>query len=361
MRRRILLVAQPTTEGVGRCVAQLAEAGVVDGFDVAVACPAAGDLAAHAVKAGAAWVELPLRRPPEPLDLVWSAKVRSLLGGADVIHLHSAKAGAVGRLALASVAHGRPACVFTPHGWSWLAGGALAPVYRRFERLTAPVADVIIAVSDEERDLSLPVLGRAARRVQVIDNGVDVTEFSPAGRVRARAGAPLVICVGRLAVQKGQDLALSALARLAHGDARLRLVGDGPERQRLVRLAQALGVAHRVEWPGTSADVATELRSADVVVVPSRWDGLSLSLLEAMACGAAVVATRAPGTAVLEGAGVVTPPGDSSALASAIDELLADPGLRATLGAAARRRVEQRFDLRRSLRQNLQVWKDLAP
>ncbi len=357
---RVLLVAQPTSAGVGRCVAQLARAGVADGFDVSVACPADGDLATQAVGSGARWHELSLRRHPEPRDVLWVARFRALLADADVVHLHSAKAGAVGRLALATLGRNRPACIFTPHGWSWLAGGGLAPAYRAFERLLAPVADVIITVSDEERDLGLPVLGRAARRVRVIENGVDLTQFYPTGPARVRTCVPLIVCVGRLSVQKGQDLAITALALLQHEDARLRLVGDGPERQRLAELAQALGLTHRVEWTGDSTDVATELRSADIVVVPSRWDGLSLSLLEAMACGAAVVATRVAGTAALEDVGVVTPPGDPVALALAIDELLADPGRRAALGAAARRRAEHRFELGRAIQRTIQVWKDVA-
>ena len=107
------------------------------------------------------------------------------------------------------------------------------------------------------------------------------------------------------------------------------------------------------------SDTAPEFRSADIVVAPSRWDGLSLVLLEAMACGAAIVATNVSGSEVLEQVGVVVEPDDSAALAEAIDVLLDDVTTRQQLGLRARER-SRLFDLETNLGLNLSLWSELA-
>lgn len=358
---RLLLVSQPTVDGVAACVAGLAAAGVAAGLDVTVACPQSGYLAAAVTRAGARWERLEMQRRPGPADLRAVGWLRHRLPAFDVAHLHSSKAGAVGRLALASLpAPRRPPCVFTPHGWSWLAGGALVPLYRRFEAAAARLASVIVAVGPGEADAGRAVLGRWAGRVRVIENGVDLDRFAPVGPTARRDAGPLLVCVGRLSVDKGQDLAVRALASM-RVPARLRLVGDGPDRSPLEALAAELGVADRVEFLGHLPDPAPHLRAADVVLVPSRWEGLALTLLEPMGCGAAVVATACSGAEVLDGgAGVVVPAEDPLALARAADSLLADEGTRSRLGAAARVRAVERFDHRRSSERNIGLWMELA-
>src|SRR3712207_1131793 len=100
---RVLLVAQPTTEGVAVCVRDLARAGVRAWLTLTVACPSSGNLPRWALFAGARWVATDLVRPPAPADIARVAEVRALARSADVVHLHSSKAGAVGRLSLASL------------------------------------------------------------------------------------------------------------------------------------------------------------------------------------------------------------------------------------------------------------------
>jgi glycosyltransferase involved in cell wall biosynthesis len=341
-------------------VRDLVHAGVKGDFEVTVVCPTGGDLGAWVEAAGARWIPVQLHRQPHPCDLVHVLKLRSLARLADVVHLHSSKAGALGRLALATLGRRRPACIFTPHGWSWLPGGVLGGVYRGFERLAAPLANVIVAVSPEEREAGARVLRASAARMQVIVNGVDLDHFVPGETTGQGSTHPLIVCVGRLCRAKGQDVAVEALALLAHQNARLRLVGEGPDRLRLLAQARALGVGHRVELPGAVLDSAPEFRAADVVLVPSRWDGLSLALLEAMACGTTVVATRVPGSAALEGAGVLVAPGRPQQMADAIDALLANPARRAALGDATRQRAKERFSLDRSLDQVLALWAGCA-
>jgi glycosyltransferase involved in cell wall biosynthesis len=325
-----------------------------------VACPSAGDLPEWAEAAGARWVPLELRRSPHRSDALGAIRLRKLAASSDVVHLHSSKAGAVGRLAVVSLGRSRPACVFTPHGWSWLVGGPLAPVYRCFERGASHLADAIVAVSPEEAELGRPVLGSGAKRMHVINNGVDVDRFRPDGPRARRSTDPLLVLVGHLYPPKGQDLALWALSRMRHRRARLRLVGDGPDRAKLEETTLVLGLEDRVEWAGKVEDPAPHLRAADLVLVPSRYDGLSLALLEAMACGAAVVASAVPGTCALEGSGALVPANDTVALADAADDLLDEPGQRAKLGHLARERVVEEYRLSRSLALNIELWDKLV-
>lgn len=356
----MLLVAQPTSGGVGRCVAQLAVAGAAAGLDMRVACPEDGPLAAEVGAAEARWIPFELTRQPSPRDPRRATSLRRLAADVDVVHLHSSKAGVVGRLAVRSLGERRPACAFTPHGWSWQSGGPLTPAYRWLERGLAPLADRIVAVSEEDAAAGRHVLGPRAT-VAVIENGVDTDHFAPGGPVAARdTGSPLIVVVGRLAHPKGQDVAVRALAEVRHGDARLRLVGDGPDRAPLLELAGRLGVADRIELVGQVDDAAVHLRAADVVVVPSYSEGLSLAMLEAMACARAVVATAVAGSSALGDAGIVVPVGDHRALAEAVDGLLADPDRRHALGDGARRRAEDRYTLRRSTDRHLALWAELA-
>jgi glycosyltransferase involved in cell wall biosynthesis len=358
-----LLVAQPTTEGVAVCVRDLAAAGVDAGWDVTVACGASGDLPGWVEAAGARWERLEMARPPRPTDASAVARLRPLLRATDLVHLHSSKAGAVGRIALATLPRrDRPPCAFTPHAWSWWVGGPLEPLYRTFERWAAGRADAIVAVSEEEQVEGADALGRRGGVIRLIENGVDIERFHPRHQAGARGDAPRIACIGRLSRQKGQDVAVAALAMARDRRARLRLIGDGAGdvRASLAEQAAALGVAARVEFAGSVANTAPEYAAADVVIVPSRWDGMSLALLEAMAAGCAIVAADVAGASVLDGAGVLVPPDDATALAAAIDQLLGDPAERARLGDRARALAVERFDARLSAKRTLALWEELA-
>lgn len=361
MSARVLLVSQPTSDGVAACVRDLARAGTQAGFDVAVACPTAGELPSWAKAAGADWIPLEMTRSPGPGDALAGSRLRRLYHSADLVHLHSSKAGAVGRLGLVTmVPSRRPPCVFTPHYWSWLAGGTLAPVYRLFERATAPLAQAIVVVSAEEERWGRAALGRGSRRIRLIENGVDTNRFTPEGPADARRDKdPLVVCVGRLDPSKGQDLAVEALAAM-NTRARLRLVGRGGYGVEVAALAKRLGVAERVKLVGYASNPEHHYRAADVVVLPSRGEALALRLLEAMACGAAIVMTATGGASALGEAGVVVPVNDPTALAVAIDGLLGDSARRALLGRLARSRAVAGYRLGNSVAGVLDLWNELV-
>jgi glycosyltransferase involved in cell wall biosynthesis len=351
----VLLVSQPSDGGTAICVQNLAKAGRAAGFTIRLAGEPEGELHRWAVDHGFDWRSLSFTRGVSLGDLSSVWQLRRLAKDVDVLHLNSSKAGATGRLAQLGRSV-KPAVVFTPHGWSWLVGGRAARAYRGIERRLARRTDVIVAVSAGEADAGRSVLGDNAP-VRVIRNGVDTEVFTPDGDVAPRDAAPLLVCVGRLARQKGQDVLLHAM-KLLDPSVRLRLLGDGPDETELRHLAAELGIADRVEFAGTG-DPRPHYRAADVVVLPSRWEGFSLVLLEAMSCGGAVVAGATAGSEAVADSVVTVPPGDAEALAASCQRLLDDAGERTRLSRAAREQVECEFALDTSMQQTLGLWSDL--
>jgi glycosyltransferase involved in cell wall biosynthesis len=262
-----------------------------------------------------------------------------------LLHLHSSKAGLVGRLL---VRRRRPT-VMQPHSWSFFARtGRIRDATLRWERFGARWADVVLCVSEDERRLGIAEGVDASYRV--LPNGVDLQAFPVTDRSSARdrlglGNEPLVVCVGRLHRQKNQAALLDAwpLVRSSIPDARLVLLGEGPDRDELAsRLVDGVTLA------GQTNDVRSWLAAADVVAQPSRWEGMSLSLLEALAAARSVVVTDVPGMreVVVDGVGAVVPPDDTSSLAAALSARLADPALADAEGAAGRARVESHHDRR---------------
>ncbi len=225
---------------------------------------------------------------------------------------------------------------------------------RSWEQAAARWTDVILCVSESER-LEGERAGLRARW-RVVPNGVDLNRLVAATEqdriaARARLGegeGPLVVCVGRLSKQKGQDVLLDAWARVLQvvPSARLVLVGEGPERPTLERRRVA-----GVHFAGERADVADWLAAADVVAMPSRWEGMSLVMLETMAVGRSIVATDVAGVkeSLPQGYGGIVPTEDASDLAAAVVERLIDPKLRVVEERTVRRLVERNHDLRRTL------------
>jgi glycosyltransferase involved in cell wall biosynthesis len=345
---RVLHVAQPTDGGVGRYVETIAVAERDAGMTVAVASPP-GELADNLGSAGVETISWPARRGPGPHSIGELVRLRRVIAawGPDVVHLHSSKAGLVGRLA---VRRHRPT-IFQPHAWSFHVDGRAARLAGVWERIGARYADVVVCVSEAELDEGRSY-GVDARFV-VIQNGVDTTGLAPvdaAERIEIRkrlalpVGAPIAVCAGRLAHQKGQDVLLSAWPSVLADvpDAVLVLVGDGPLRAELASV-----IAGDVRMVGHRPDVGDWLRAADVVVLPSRWEGFSLLLLEAMACGAAIVATDVAGVRESLGCSApesIVPVEDADALAAAVAVRLESRALACDEGARSRAVAVERFD-----------------
>lgn len=344
---RILHVAQPVDAGVPRVVVDLLTDQVARGWDVALACPPSGWLPEAAAEAGVRVLPWPATRAPDHHVPDEARRLAALVRRArpQLVHLHSGKAGLAGRLA---VRGGLPT-VFQPHAWTFLAaGGPVGAASLRWERWASRWTDLVVAVSaDEERR------GREAgvrAPTVVAPNGVDVRRWAPRDRAAARAElglgeGPVAVCAGRLARQKGQDVLAGVWpqVRARVPGARLLLVGDGPERKALERAA-----VPGVELRGPASDLGPWYAAADVVVAPSRWEGMALVPLEAMASGRSVVATAVDGAreALGEDAGAVVPQEDAAALADAVVRRLADPDLRRREEAAGRARAVAHFDVR---------------
>ncbi len=188
-------------------------------------------------------------------------------------------------------------------------------------------------------------------RPRVIYNGVDPAAFVPPA---ARTPTGRIVMVGRLEWEKGVDLGIAAFAQLRRHvpHARLRIVGDGSERQALEELADSLGVREAVEFTGPTRRVPDMLRDADVLVLASRWEGFGFVLVEAMLMELATVSFDFPAAReiVVDGmTGLLAPEGDVEALSAALTALLTAPARVRDLGKAGRLRALSNFTLDRSV------------
>lgn len=412
-------VCQPTEGGVAHQVAALAKSHAERGYHVEVACPEEGGLARELREAGIGVRPVTLVREPSPrADLSALLRLRRIVkeGGFDLVHAHSAKGGALGRIA-ARLAGVR--AVYSPHAWSFLAAGSrpMRFAYLTVERVLAHAATSrIICVSTAELELGREALGpRVREKLGLIPNGVAIPEdvssavearmrmrASEDGQGRARtqaarahrsshpasrrggtlvrgarterdaakplpsdADAPLVVgTVARLSNQKGiktlveaAEIVFDELGRGGpdgpkappHG-VRFVVAGDGPLKGEIVEDVRRRGLRGRFELAGAVPAPWEFLKGLDVFVLPSLYEGDAFALKEAMGAGLPVSATDVGGVrdAIPESDyGRVVPAGDPQALAGAILWFLAQPRRRELCGRNARRRVEERFSLRR--------------
>ena len=262
-----------------------------------------------------------------------------------VVHTHNAYAHLYGSVAARLV--GVPVVVHTRHGRA-LSGGAFEGSLFRF---ACRLSNAVVCVSEETRQLSLQQ-GCPPAKCRRIWNGVDTARFHPA----ARPVESVFITVGRLEPVK--DLATLfqgfALAREKGRDrsanAELLVVGDGRERPALEALSTRLGLGSSVRFLGERADILDLLSQAACLVNTSLSEGVSLSLLEAMACGLPVIATRVGGSVEIvehEVSGLLIAPSSPAEVAAAMTQLLGDPERARRMGGAGRERVCEHFSVHR--------------
>lgn len=246
---------------------------------------------------------------------------------------------------------------------------AVAAVHRTLDNWTARLCARILVVSEATRR-ELLRQGYPAERMEVVHNGIadpPQLEHDLRAGLGVPAGVPLVGAVGRLCAVKGQRELIEAAARLSE-DVHVVLVGKDLEQagayERLLRAeAERLGIADRVVFTGYRSDVGALLQSLDVFVLPSWTEGLPLVVLEAMAAGVPVVATRVGGTPelVADGeSGFLVEPRDVDGLAQAIADLLARPDRGKALGASGARRVRESFSEAGMTGRVLEVYDEIA-
>lgn len=316
-------------------------------------------------------VRAPLVRRPNPvLDLRALRLIRRRMDaeGVRILHTHMAKAGALGRLAVGR----RPiARVHTFHGHV-LEGYFPRAVERTFvvaERALAKRTDVLVAVSQEVRQSLLGLgIGRDDQ-IRVIPLGLDLRQHlqvtGPSGALRRHLGLgdelPLVGCVGRLVHIKDHQTLLQAFKRLP--DVHLAILGDGPLQLELRATAERLGLASRTHFVGWWHDMPSAISDMDLVILTSVNEGTPVALIEAHACGTAVVSTSVGGvpSVVLHGrTGLLVPPGDPVAVSDAVSTLLGDDDLRRRMGANGRAHVHERFTHERLVHDIRDLYRSLA-
>jgi L-malate glycosyltransferase len=224
----------------------------------------------------------------------------------------------------------------------------MTPLHHRLARLCGRLARVTVTNCEPCRQAVLTNEGLNPESVVVLENGVDLHRFAAIPDLTAEPGPVRVGIVAGMRPVKNLDLFLRAAADVlrSHPDTTFEIAGDGPARPALERLAEELGLGPRLRLPGELADVPGFLGRVAVAVLCSRSEGMSNALLEYLAAGRAIVATRVGASAGLledEVHGLLVPAGDAGALAASIRRLVEDPGLRLRLGAAARRRAEQDY------------------
>ncbi|MFB6273388.1 MAG: glycosyltransferase family 4 protein [Salinibacter sp.] len=354
----LLLVTLSERGGAQHVVYQMASH-LSERYDVTVGCGPGDALVEDLQSEGIRAIEFPtITRYVHPIRDPWAfVKIYRWLRRErfDIVHCHSTKAGLLGRIAawMAKV----PIIVFTAHGWAFAEGRALWKrwVIALAERMVARISTRIICVSRYDKQLALQFRVAREDQMTVIHNGIDPTPFMNASDVRVReelelASGPTLTFVGRLVHQKNPFALLQAMRTVDHG--RLLVVGSGPYGARMHTYVQHHGLEGRVVMTGQREDIPELLSASDLFVLPSRWEGLPLTIIEAMMAGLPVITTDVGGNPELVEHGVnglLVPPNDVEALASAIRRLSHDESLCKQMGEAGQAKAMEMFGHTRML------------
>lgn len=292
----------------------------------------------------------------------------------DVVHTHTAKAGALGRLAAFLTPGVRPVIVHTYHGHvlNGYFGRTLNSVYRNIERLLARGSDCLIGVSNATVDELVALRVAPAGKFRAIPIGLELdrllaTTRSDGTAFRAELGIGpediLAICVGRLVPIKRLDLLIEAvaLARATQPRLQLAIIGDGESRTALEEQVSQLGMKEAVRFLGFRDDLTAIAAGGDLAVLSSDNEGTPVALIEASAAGLPAVATAAGGVSdiVRASTGILVGKGDTHAFADALVRLAGDRALRERMGSAAREHVRARYAVERLLEDIDRLYREL--
>ncbi|MBY0505758.1 MAG: glycosyltransferase family 4 protein [Bryobacteraceae bacterium] len=324
----------------------------------------------HFRDAGAIPVDIPgWRRSLSPLDVVPLFHLYNLCRREkfDLVATHTSKGGMLGRLAARMA--GVPNIIHYVHGFGFhqFTPALVKQVYVACEKLGARCADLMITVGEEHRQIAMKLGIERGDRIRTILNGIDVDRFLGVDRVGARRqfgfGPDEIILgsVGRLATQKGFEYMIDALPEILAEHPRVRLVlsGEGELEAALRTRAAERGVGAKVTFLGFRREVPALLAAFDVFVHPSLWEGLSISLMEAMVAGCPIVCSRIPGNVemIRHGeTGLFSEPAMPASIAAQLCDLLADRERATDLGLAARHEGIERFSVERMVDENIAAY-----
>jgi glycosyltransferase involved in cell wall biosynthesis len=373
-RWKVLEVVEATSAGVGRHVSDLASTIDLNRFDVSLAwSPRRADerfrdtveqLRAKGVQTYA----IPMSRGLEPItDLRALARLRSLISREqfDLVHVHSSKAGFLGRVA-ARLARHSALTVYSPNAIAI----PLNRIYWYPEKVAGWLTDALIAVSETERqELSGYKLVPPEKLVRVT-SGIPIPECHAQFKEEIRRGlnlpaeATVIGTVGRVSFQKDPQTFLAAAETVVRINPSVYFlwIGDGEDLEAMRSEAEQRGIAGRVRFIGYRKDAQHLLQGVDIFVLTSRYESFGYVTCEAMAFGKPVVASRVTGSSELVKDGVtgfLVPASDPAAFAAALQRLVDDRDLREAYGSAGRLRVEQYFSLRRMVSETEQLYLNL--
>lgn len=329
--------------GAERVVVDLAKNLDREKFSVKVVClKSLGELAADLSAAGIS-VEL-LGRPSAPIIFSFFKLIKFLKRERpDIVHTHLFGADFYGRLA-ARLA-GVKIIVSTEHNLNF-AEGFLKKIAKS---ATGRLANSIIAVSSAVKDYLIKKEGISANKIKVIYNGVAAEKFLYPERNYQRAGTLTIGAIGRLTRQKGFDYLIKAVAQV-NGDWQCLIAGDGEEKEKLFGLIKSLSLENKIKLIGWEKNTPEFLKKLDIFVLPSRWEGLGIVILEAGASGLPVIASNIDGIKELisdNQDGLLFPGGDETKLAEKIKFLLEQPAERKRLGENLRQKVNANFSAKK--------------
>ncbi|MCB4790825.1 MAG: glycosyltransferase family 4 protein [Elusimicrobia bacterium] len=266
----------------------------------------------------------------------------------DIVHSHVATASAFFGSILAKL-FGKPSIVkFTGSG---ITGEVTTSKASFFGKLKLKILDIftdVVVCTDVKIKTELMSIGYQEEKIRVLPNGVDTGYFAPEQEKRSN-NVPKVLFVGRLEDVKNVPALLKAWKTvISKANAELFIVGGGSKKDELIHLTEKLGINNRVKFLGEQKDIRSHLVSSDIFVLPSFAEGVSNSLLEALSCGLAVIASRVGGSVGLikDGeTGYLFDPKNHNELADKLERLLKDPVLRKNMGQKARENIVKNYSI----------------
>jgi len=277
----------------------------------------------------------------------------------DIIHLHSAKVGVVGRIAV-KLSGTKAKVIYTPHGhvFSGYGGSMASAIFTLLERWLAKWCDAIVALTPDEVKEFLAHNAGKPEQFHIVPSGVELAPYEAASKSRKKTRAKLGFSedvllagfVGRLEEVKGPDRFLEVAQRLlgSHPGMKFLVIGDGSMMAELQRKAGYMGLADSILWTGWRLDVPELISTLDILLVTSRNEGQGRVVVEAAGAGVPTVAlkTGGLGEVIVPGeTGMLIDNGDLAALADVTSELLADPKRRERMGIAARKYAKENYSV----------------
>ncbi|WP_436629420.1 glycosyltransferase family 4 protein [Latilactobacillus sakei] len=292
-------------------------------------------------------------------DLMSIYKIKSYIKkiNPDIVHLHSSKAGAIGRIA----AIGMPCkVIFTAHGWAFTEGinKVKRNVYIFIEKMLAKHTDEIICVSEYDYKLAKKEnVIKKGINAKVIQNGVEEILNVESTKVNI---PPVITMTARFDTQKNQNLLLEALSKLELPFV-VNLIGDGPLRAECEEIVKNNGMEEKVNFLGFQRDVTSFLKETDIFVLISNYEGLPISIIEAMSCSLPIIASRVGGIPELIDNNIngFCIENDAKKISQVFEMLITDSDLRVKMGKASYRKYVSGFRIETNLSNIETVYKEL--